>query len=96
MFFGSMQFAAIVAILSISVINLMLGLLPYVNNFANIGGFISGFLLGLVLLFSPRLAQMPQSKGGLFDNEVTFSVKLRQKLDRPKLRSVSLVIFSLL
>ncbi|KAG5544604.1 hypothetical protein RHGRI_017139 [Rhododendron griersonianum] len=94
--FYSNKFAAIVAILSILVINLMLGLLPYVNNFANIGGFISGFLLGLVLLFSPRLGQMPHSKGGLFDNEVTFSVKLRQKLDRPKLRSVSLVIFSLL
>ncbi|KAI8550913.1 hypothetical protein RHMOL_Rhmol06G0144300 [Rhododendron molle] len=94
--FYSNKFAAIVAILSISVINLMLGLLPYVNNFSNIGGFISGFLLGLVLLFSPRLAQMPHSKGGIFDNEVTLSVKLGQKLDRPKLRSVSLVIFSLL
>lgn len=91
-----MQFAAIVAILSISAINLMLGVLPYVNNFANIGGFISGFLLGFVLLFSPRLAQMPHSKGGLVDNEVKFSVKLRKKLDRPVLRSVSLVILSLL
>ncbi|GFS38445.1 rhomboid-related intramembrane serine protease family protein [Actinidia rufa] len=59
------KFAALVAILSISVINLVLGLLPYVDNFANIGGFISGFLLG-------------------------------EKLDRPVLRSVSLVLFSLL
>jgi len=90
------KFAAIVAILSISAINLMLGVLPYVNNFANIGGFISGFLLGFVLLFSPQLAQMPHSKGGLVDNEVKFSVKLGKKLDRPVLRSVSLVILSLL
>ncbi|KAF5954769.1 hypothetical protein HYC85_007625 [Camellia sinensis] len=84
------------AILSISVINLALGLLPYVNNFANIGGFISGFLLGFALLFNPLLGKMAQNKGGLFEYDVKCSVKLRQKLDKPVLRTVSLVLFSLL
>ncbi|XP_057490306.1 RHOMBOID-like protein 8 [Actinidia eriantha] len=90
------KFAALVAILSISVINLVLGLLPYVDNFANIGGFISGFLLGFVLLFSPQIGKMAQNKGGLLDYKVKWSVKFREKLDRPVLRIVYLVLFSLL
>ena len=94
--FVCLQFAALVAILSISVINLVLGLLPYVDNFANIGGFISGFLLGFVLLFSPQIGKMAQNKGVLLDYKVKWSVKFTEKLDRPVLRSVSLVLFSLL
>ncbi|KAL6962079.1 hypothetical protein U1Q18_037033 [Sarracenia purpurea var. burkii] len=90
------KFTALVAVLFISAINLVLGLLPYVNNFSNIGGFFSGFLLGFVLLFSPHLGQIAQNKGGLFEYEVKCSANLRQKLDRPVLRSVSLVIFSFL
>ncbi|GMP48128.1 hypothetical protein CsSME_00015592 [Camellia sinensis var. sinensis] len=94
--FHSNKLSALLAILSISVINLALGLLPYVNNFANIGGFISGFLLGFALLFNPLLGKMAQNKGGLFEYDVKCSVKLRQKLDKPVLRTVSLVLFSLL
>ncbi|XP_052202810.1 RHOMBOID-like protein 8 [Diospyros lotus] len=94
--FYSNKFASLLAILSISVINIVLGLLPYVNNFSNMGGFISGFLLGFVLLFSPQFGHMAQSKAGLFDYDVKCSVKLRQKLDRPVLRSSFLVLYSLL
>ncbi|KAA8546347.1 hypothetical protein F0562_002914 [Nyssa sinensis] len=96
--FYTKKFTTIVAFFSILMINLVLGLLPYVNNFSNIGGFISGFLLGFVLLFNPQLEQMAQNKGGLFDYNVKGSaiVDLRQKLDRPVLRIVSLVLFSLL
>lgn len=35
-------------------INLAVGILPHVDNFAHIGGFVSGFLLGFVLLLRPR------------------------------------------
>ena len=35
-------------------INLAVGILPHVDNFAHIGGFISGFLLGFVLLLRPQ------------------------------------------
>lgn len=34
--------------------NLVVGLLPFVDNYAHIGGFISGFLLGFVLLIQPQ------------------------------------------
>ncbi|KAK1371874.1 RHOMBOID-like protein [Heracleum sosnowskyi] len=80
----------------ILVINILLGLLPYINNFSNIGGFLGGFLLGFVLLFKPDLRKMSQSKAGLFEYEVKHSFQFRQRLDRPVLRIVSLAIFSLL
>ena len=43
-----------VTLLVIIVINLDFGLLPHVDNFAHIGGFISGFLLGFVFLMRPQ------------------------------------------
>ena len=38
----------------IIVINLAVGILPHVDNFAHIGGFLTGFLLGFVLLVRPQ------------------------------------------
>lgn len=38
----------------IIVINLAVGILPHVDNFAHIGGFVSGFLLGFVFLMRPQ------------------------------------------
>lgn len=35
-------------------INLAVGILPFVDNFAHIGGFLAGFLLGFVLLLRPQ------------------------------------------
>lgn len=39
-------------------INLGVGILPHVDNFAHIGGFLTGFLLGFVLLPRPQLGWM--------------------------------------
>ena len=39
----------------IVIINLAVGILPHVDNFAHIGGFLTGFLLGFVLLRRPQL-----------------------------------------
>lgn len=39
-------------------INLAVGILPHVDNFAHIGGFLTGFLLGFVLLPRPQLGWM--------------------------------------
>ncbi|KAF8044498.1 hypothetical protein N665_9380s0001 [Sinapis alba] len=51
---GFDQAAALVTLLFIIAINLGLGLLPRVDNFAHIGGFITGFCLGFVLLVRPQ------------------------------------------
>ncbi|XP_057525389.1 RHOMBOID-like protein 2 [Amaranthus tricolor] len=46
--------AALFTLLIMIAINLAVGILPHVDNFAHIGGFLSGFLLGFVLLLRPR------------------------------------------
>lgn len=52
--FVFLQLAAFLTLIFIVVINLAVGLLPHVDNFAHIGGFISGFLLGFVFLIRPQ------------------------------------------
>ncbi|KAA8539896.1 hypothetical protein F0562_026588 [Nyssa sinensis] len=46
--------AALSTLLVIVIINLAVGILPHVNNFAHIGGFLAGFLIGFVLLPRPQ------------------------------------------
>ncbi|KAF3784753.1 RHOMBOID-like protein 1 [Nymphaea thermarum] len=48
------KFAALLTLVFIIAINLAVGILPHVDNFAHIGGFISGFLLGFVFLVKPQ------------------------------------------
>lgn len=52
--------AALLTLLVIIVINLGIGILPLVDNFAHIGGFLTGFLLGFVLLPRPQFAWVDQ------------------------------------
>lgn len=44
----------------IIVINLGIGILPRIDNFAHIGGFLAGFLIGFVLLPRPQFRWMDQ------------------------------------
>ncbi|TYH59483.1 hypothetical protein ES332_D08G224800v1 [Gossypium tomentosum] len=46
--------AALITLVVIIAINLVVGILPHVDNFAHIGGFLTGFLLGFVLLLRPQ------------------------------------------
>lgn len=46
--------AAIGTLVIIVAINLAVGIFPHVDNFAHIGGFITGFLLGFILLPRPQ------------------------------------------
>lgn len=98
----SSQFAALEWLFCVFTINLVIGFLPYVDNFSSIGGFVAGILLGSVLLFSPQIKQVPQNKGALFEYSAKSSMKLklRQKLDWkmdwPALRSVALILFCLM
>lgn len=44
------------------VINLTVGILPHVDNFSHVGGFISGFLFGFMLLLCPRFGWLERDK----------------------------------
>lgn len=46
--------AALLTLLVIIAINLAIGILPHVDNFAHIGGFLAGFCIGFVLLPRPQ------------------------------------------
>ncbi|XP_021298572.1 RHOMBOID-like protein 5 [Herrania umbratica] len=46
--------AALLTLVSIISLNLAVGFLPHVDNSAHVGGFISGFLVGFVLLIRPQ------------------------------------------
>ncbi|XP_070679285.1 RHOMBOID-like protein 2 [Malus domestica] len=46
--------AALLTLVVIIAINLAVGILPRVGNFAHIGGFLTGFLLGFIFLLRPQ------------------------------------------
>ncbi|KAF5192902.1 Rhomboid-like protein, partial [Thalictrum thalictroides] len=52
------KIAALLTLVFIIAINLAVGILPHVDNFAHIGGFLTGFLLGFVLLLRPQYGWM--------------------------------------
>ncbi|KAF3449187.1 hypothetical protein FNV43_RR09915 [Rhamnella rubrinervis] len=54
------KLAAFITLVVIIVINLAVGILPHVDNFAHIGGFLSGFLLGFVFLIRPQFGWVRQ------------------------------------
>ena len=54
------QLAALLTLLFIIIINLAVGILPHVDNFAHIGGFVSGFLLGFLFLIHPQFKWLAQ------------------------------------
>ncbi|XP_065858175.1 RHOMBOID-like protein 2 isoform X2 [Euphorbia lathyris] len=50
----SNKVAALLTLVIIIAINLAVGILPHVDNFAHIGGFLTGFLLGFIILLRPQ------------------------------------------
>ncbi|KAL5070391.1 hypothetical protein RYX36_021278 [Vicia faba] len=54
------KFAAFFTLVIIIVIHLAIGILPHVDNFAHIGGFLTGFLLGFVFLIRPQFGWVNQ------------------------------------
>ncbi|RRT67310.1 hypothetical protein BHE74_00003693 [Ensete ventricosum] len=46
--------AALLTLMVVIAINLAVGVVPHVDSSAHIGGFVSGFLLGFVLLMRPQ------------------------------------------
>ncbi|KAH6798426.1 RHOMBOID-like 1 [Perilla frutescens var. frutescens] len=54
------KIAALLTLVIIIAINLAVGILPHVDNFAHIGGFLSGCLLGFVFLIRPQFGWVNQ------------------------------------
>lgn len=52
--------AALLTLVVIIAVNLAVGILPHVDNFAHLGGFVSGFLLGFVFLIRPQYGWVSQ------------------------------------
>jgi membrane associated rhomboid family serine protease len=52
-----------VNLIIVASINLAIGILPMVDNFAHIGGFATGFLVGFVLLMQPQFGWLEQPFG---------------------------------
>ncbi|XP_010423236.1 PREDICTED: RHOMBOID-like protein 3 [Camelina sativa] len=50
----SNKIAALLTLVFVILINLAIGILPHVDNFAHVGGFLTGFLLGFILLARPQ------------------------------------------
>lgn len=56
----------LVQLLFATVLNLGLGLMPVLDNFAHVGGFITGFMTGLTVLVQDRYTRFGEHKGKKF------------------------------
>ncbi|XAR60601.1 hypothetical protein NMG60_11034040 [Bertholletia excelsa] len=84
------KLAALSTLLLIIILNLAVGILPHVDNFAHIGGFVTGFLLGFVFLMRPQYAWVRQ-KHSLPDHSGT-PTKPKYKIYQYVLLVISLII----
>uniref|UniRef100_A0A5B6ZSC5 RHOMBOID-like protein n=1 Tax=Davidia involucrata TaxID=16924 RepID=A0A5B6ZSC5_DAVIN len=84
------KLAALLTLILIIAINLAVGFLPHVDNFAHIGGFITGFLLGFVFLIRPQFGWVNQRNAP--PGQVGTSVKSKYKAYQYVLLFLSLII----
>ncbi|PHU06855.1 hypothetical protein BC332_23344 [Capsicum chinense] len=83
------KIAVLATLVVIIVINLAVGLLPHVDNFAHIGGFVSGFLLGFVFLIRPQFGWVSQRYAS---NAYSTSAKPKFKVYQMVLWVISLIL----
>ncbi|XP_073271020.1 RHOMBOID-like protein 1 isoform X2 [Primulina huaijiensis] len=81
---------ALLTLLLITLINLAVGILPHVDNFAHFGGFVSGFLLGFVLLIRPQFGWVSQKN--VFSNYFASKPKSKYKIYQYILLVLSLLL----
>ncbi|XVF26594.1 hypothetical protein REPUB_Repub14bG0031300 [Reevesia pubescens] len=80
--------AALSTMLLIITLNLAVGFLPHVDNSAHIGGFISGFLAGFVLLMRPQF-------GYVSHKHVPPGYEIKRKIPRHKCYQYLLLVIAL-
>ncbi|KAI3450381.1 hypothetical protein Pfo_007046 [Paulownia fortunei] len=83
---------SLVSLLLIILINMAVGILPHVDNFAHLGGFITGFLLGFVLLIRPQFGWI--NKRNAPSGYITASSKSKYKAYQCVLLVVSIIILT--
>lgn len=84
------QLAALLTLIFIIAINLAVGILPHVDNFAHIGGFVSGFLLGFVFLIRPQFKWVNQRNAP--PEYITTPVRSKHKTYQYVLWVISLIL----
>ncbi|KAM7258466.1 hypothetical protein ACFE04_014207 [Oxalis oulophora] len=84
------KLATLLTLLFIIILNLAMGILPHVDNFAHLGGFISGFLLGFVFLMRPQFGYVNQKYAP--PEYSTSSTKPKHKTYQYVLWGISLVL----
>ena len=84
------QLAALLTLIVIIIINLAVGILPHVDNFAHIGGFLSGFLLGFVFLIRPQFGWVSQKNSP--PGSIATTVKSKHKTYQYILWVLSVII----
>ncbi|XP_028944198.1 RHOMBOID-like protein 1 [Malus domestica] len=84
------KLAALLTLLFIIIINLAVGILPHVDNFAHIGGFVSGFLLGFLFLIRPQFKWLTQRNAP--PGRVSTPVKSKHKTYQYVLWVLSLIL----
>ncbi|KAL6341226.1 hypothetical protein AAG906_032344 [Vitis piasezkii] len=86
------KFAALLTLILIIIVNLAVGILPHVDNFAHIGGFVSGFLLGFVFLIRPQFGWVSQRNAS--PGHIAASVKPKHKMYQYVLWVMSLILLT--
>ncbi|KAK3206275.1 hypothetical protein Dsin_020321 [Dipteronia sinensis] len=83
---------ALLTLIFIIIINLAVGILPHVDNFAHIGGFLSGFLLGFVFLIRPQFGWVNQKNAP--PGYIATRVKPKHKTYQYVLWVISLILLT--
>ncbi|KAK4492057.1 hypothetical protein RD792_002849 [Penstemon davidsonii] len=84
---------ALLTLLLIIFINIAVGILPHVDNFAHLGGFITGFLIGFVLLIRPQFGWV--NKRHFPPGHISTSSKSKYKIYQYVLLLLSLLLLIL-
>jgi membrane associated rhomboid family serine protease len=82
----------LVTLVIIIAINLAVGILPHVDNFAHLGGFISGFLIGFVFLIRPQFGWVNQRYASLSNSASLPAPRRKFKTYQCVLWIISLVL----